>query len=157
MVNVLFVEDEVNKSREIREFLKETFKNIVLYEEKSFQGAINKIREVKFSFILLDMSLPLSDDGSDFETFAGIDILEELVRLEVKSKVIVITAFDILADKNTNTSVMLNDLDKEMMRDYKEIYLGAIHYNIASVSWKEQLSNKIKDIMKEINFENING
>lgn len=104
MFKVLFVEDEVNKAREIRDFLKKNYSNLELQEEKSFQGAINKIRENYFDFILLDMSLPLSNDGSDFETFAGIDILEELVRIDSKCFVIVITAFDILTDINTNTS-----------------------------------------------------
>ena len=157
MFKVLFVEDEVNKAREIRDFLKKNYSNLELQEEKSFQVAINKIRENYFYFILLDMSLPLSNDGSDFETFAGIDILEELVRIDSKCFVIVITAFDILTDINTNTSVRLVDLDNDMYDDYSDIYLGAIQYNISSVQWKELLSAKIDSVINGGYNENFNS
>lgn len=157
MFKVLFVEDEVNKAREVRDFLKNNYSNIALQEEKSFQGAINKIRENQFDFILLDMSLPLSDDGSDFETFAGIDILEELIRIDSRSFVIVITAFDILTDINTNTSVRLVDLDNDMSNDYSDIYLGAVQYNISSVQWKELLSEKIDRVINGGYNENFNS
>lgn len=147
MIDVLFVEDEVNKAREIREFLKIKFNDLCIHEEKSFQGAINAIRRHHYNLILLDMSLPLSNDGADFETFAGLDVLEELNRIEAKCHVVVVTAFDVLTDINTEESVNLVDLDKEMQEDFKEIYMGVIQYNISSIQWKESLSKKIKKIL----------
>jgi len=156
MIEILFVEDEVNKAREIKSFLTQQYDRFSISEEKSFQGAINSIRKNKYDLILLDMSLPLSDDGLDFETFAGVDVLEELTRLESKSPVIVITAFDVLIDINTNESVKLVDLDKEMFEDYQNIYKGVIQYNISSVQWKDLLSKKILDIIGGGKNENFN-
>ncbi|EIQ7105765.1 response regulator [Enterococcus faecalis] len=147
MDRILFVEDEINKAREIRDFLIANYKDVKVDEEKSFQGAINSIRNNKYKLILLDMSLPISDDGSDHETFMGIDVLEELTRIESISQVIIITAYDVLTDLNTNESVKLVDLDKDLREDYSDIYMGAVHYDISSVEWKEILINKIEKVI----------
>lgn len=156
MYKVLFVEDEVNKAREVRDFLNFNYNDFEVDEEKSYQGAIKSIRETSYDIILLDMSLPLFNDGSDFETFAGIDILEELIRLKSNSVVIVITAFDVLTDINTNTSVLLKDLDEDIKNNYGSIYLGAVQYNISSVQWKKLLSDKIELIVNGGKNEHIN-
>ena len=83
--------------------------------------------------------------------------MEELVRIDSKCFVIVITAFDILTDINTNTSVRLVDLDNDMYDDYSDIYLGAIQYNISSVQWKELLSANIESVRHGGYNENFNS
>lgn len=146
MHKVLLVEDEINKAREIKNVLETNYKTTISFKEvKSIQGALNELRDTHFDIVLLDMSLPLADSDDSFQTFGGINILEELIRIESLSKVIVITAFDTLVDRNE--TVKLTDLDEEMRDEYEEMYCGSIHYNISTVEWESLLLNKINEII----------
>ena len=100
-MNILYVEDEEVKAKEVLASLDEKC-NVDF--RKSLSGGLSAIQENQYDVVLLDMSLPLYDydsedeDENDFETFAGIDILEELMRKSRNDKVVVITAFDILGE-----------------------------------------------------------
>lgn len=142
-MKVLFIEDEQSKERQIFEFMNSFNSNIEITTEKSLMSGIRKIQTEFFDLILLDMSLPLYDLGSDideineFEAFAGIDILEEMFRIDYSGKVIVITAFDIIEDDSKKLS--LEQLDRQMKKDYPRLYEGCIHYNSSSLEWKREL------------------
>lgn len=144
-MNILYVEDEEEKAREVVTYLSKE-NNVVL--KKSYSSGVSAIYDSSYDFILLDMSLPLYDYGSEdedeneFDTFAGIDIIEELVRLERTEKVAIITAFDILGEDDNRIDV--HQLDERLKREYNEKYIGTIYYDVSSLEWKRELQEIIK-------------
>ncbi len=152
-MDILLIEDENDKINHIKSYIKSTFDNIFVDVAKSYTSGVAKIYTKTLDLILLDMSLPLNDINEDnieeneFETFGGIDILDEMKRVNKKIKVVVITAFDILGEDEKQ--INLSQLDEEMKQNYKDIYLGCIHYNSSAIEWKEYLYeyiNKIKSL-----------
>ena len=146
-MDILYVEDEEVKAKEVLASLDE--RNNVDFR-KSLSGGLCAIQEKQYDLVLLDMSLPLYDydsedeDESDFETFAGIDILEELIRKSRNGKVVIITAFDILGEgENEITMLQLNE---NLQEEYNEIYLGLIYYDSSSLEWRRSLQKILEDL-----------
>lgn len=143
-MKILYIEDEEEKAKEVYDLIKED--NIVDLR-KSLNSGILALSENKYDIILLDMSLPLydynteEDDENDFETFAGIDVLDELIRTERDEKVVVITAFDVLGEGEN--IITMQQLDEKLKNDYQKIYLGLIFYNSSSLEWRRALQNVI--------------
>ncbi|MDD6628194.1 MAG: hypothetical protein PUF03_08085 [Lachnospiraceae bacterium] len=150
-MNILYVEDEEEKAREVMTYLSEK-NNVVL--KKSYSSGVSAIYDSSYDLILLDMSLPLYDYGSEdedeneFDTFAGIDIIDELVRLERAEKVAIITAFDILGEDDSRVDV--HQLDKRLRLEYAKNYIGTIYYDVSSLEWRRELQEIIKE------YENVN-
>lgn len=150
-MNILYVEDEEEKAREVVTYLEEK-NNVVL--KKSYSSGVSAIYDDKYDLILLDMSLPLYDYGSEdedeneFDTFAGIDIIDELVRLERTEKVVIITAFDILGEDDNRVDV--HQLDERLKAEYERNYIGTIYYDVSSLEWRRELQEIVKK------HENIN-
>ena len=146
-MDVLYIEDEEVKAEEILAFLDERY-NVDF--RKSLTGGLSAIQEKQYDLVLLDMSLPLYDydgedeDENDFETFAGIDILEELIRKSRNDKVVVITAFDILGEGESAITIL--QLDTKLQEEYKEIYLGSIYYDSSSLEWRRNLKSILEEL-----------
>lgn len=145
-MRILYVEDDVSKVTDVRNLLDDVIPINNLVIKNSLTSGIIELRKNKFDLILLDMSLPLydfkeSDNDGDFETFAGIDILEEMKRIKLSTNVIIITAFDVLGENKLN----LDQLNKEMLQDYGSIYKGIIHYKTTTLEW----SNSFKKLIEK--------
>ncbi len=149
-MKILIIEDEISKEQRIIDFLHETFPSAKIIAKHSVMAGKDAINEDHFDYILLDMSLPLFDysdvgvwhnDSNEFETFGGLAILDEMDRCRSKSKVIVITAFDILGDGKHRIS--LQDLDAQMKSDYQELVIKSIFYDSSSVEWREEIRSTI--------------
>ena len=146
-MKILYVDDEEVKAEEVLDVLNN--KGIIDFR-KSLNSGLAAIQEKNFDLILLDMSLPLYDYSSvdenenDFETFAGIDILEELDRKGRNDKVGIITAFDILGEgENEITMVQLDD---KLQEEYKDVYLGLIYYDSSSLEWRRSLQKLLEEL-----------
>lgn len=150
-MNILYVEDEEEKAKEIVTYLCEK-NNVDL--KRSYSSGVSAIYDKIYDLILLDMSLPLYDygledeDENEFDTFAGIDIIEELVRLERTEKVAIITAFDILGENDKKIDIY--QLDQRLRNEYATNYIGTIFYNVSSLEWKRELQEIIN------RYENFN-
>lgn len=150
-MKILYVEDEESKIKQVIKCIKENFPEYLVEVKNSYTSAIIALNEVKYDLVLLDMSLPLYDNDffdedeiNEFETFAGIDILEEMKRVNNFTNVIVITAFDILG--NDGYSVTLEQLNEKMIDNYAPFYKGIIYYNILSLEWSSILKDYIKKL-----------
>lgn len=143
-LRILYVEDEEEKAKEVMSYLGITHEIILT---KSYSSCIGTVYEDRFDLILLDMSLPLYDydsednEENEFDTFAGIDIINELTRLERGEKVIVITAYDYLGEDDNRVDI--HQLNSRMSNEYPDMYLGIIHYDASSLEWKRQLQEII--------------
>lgn len=149
-MDILYVEDEEVKAKEVLASLDK--KNNVDFR-KSLSGGLCAIQEKQYDLVLLDMSLPLYDydsedeDENDFETFAGIDILEELIRKSRNDKVVIITAFDILGEGENE--ITMSQLNENLQEEYNEIYLGLIYYDSSSLEWRRSLQKILEEISCE--------
>lgn len=147
-MKILFIEDEPTKSKEISNFLTDKIPEVQILLAESFTCGVEKLRQEKFDLLLLDMSLPIFNystrigSQNEFEPFAGLDILDEIYRLGLDLKTIVVTAFDVIGDNKNQ--VKLSQLDQKMKDEYCEVYLGVIHYNVSSLEWKNELMQYIQ-------------
>lgn len=147
-MNVLYIEDDLEKIKHVKKTVGNINSYIDINIKNSYTSGIIQIRKYQYDLILLDMSLPLYDtedcdayETNDFETFAGIDILEEIKRLKYDTKVIIITAFDIIGDRDNK--VNLSQLDMEMKKKFPNNYLSTIHYDTSSLEWSNILKKLI--------------
>lgn len=149
-MEILYVEDEQNKARQVIQAIRESIPSANILLKNSYNAALMEISRENLDLILLDMSLPLYDisesmeyeEDNDFEPFAGIDLLEELVRIDSEKKVVIITAFDVLGEDDNK--INLAQLDKKMKEEYKDNYRGIIYYNSSSLEWCHKLVELIK-------------
>lgn len=146
-MKILYVEDEEVKAKEVLDVLNN--KGIIDFR-KSLNSGLAVIQEEIFDLILLDMSLPLYDYSSvdenenDFETFAGIDILEELNRKGRDDKVVIITAFDVLGEGENEITMV--QLDEKLQEEYENVYLGLIYYDSSSLEWRRSLQKLLEEL-----------
>lgn len=153
-MKLLFVEDEQSKEQKVVSYLTESQPKIEVDICRSITSAVIAIRKNKYDCVLLDMSLPLYDsnalkfgDDNEFDAFGGISILNELDRIDSNSKVIVITAFDILGEGNSK--IELNNITENLRRDFPDIFVGAVFYNISTLEWKSSLDLHLNNIWRE--------
>lgn len=146
-MKILYVEDEEVKAKEVIDVLNNKG---TIDLKKSLNSGLAVIQEKTFDLILLDMSLPLYDYSSvdenenDFETFAGLDILEELDRKGRNDKVVIITAFDVLGEGENETTMA--QLDEKLQEEYEDVYLGLIYYDSSSLEWRRSLQKLLEEL-----------
>lgn len=145
-MRILVIEDEENKAAHILSLLYDIIEKTEIKLVKSFMSALIQLKKCNYDIVILDMSLPLNDNNylqEDFNTFAGLEILDELKRKQRTERVIVFTAFDILGENEKRIS--LPELDKNMRMKYHHNYIGCVHYNALSLEWQDEILNKIKE------------
>lgn len=153
IMNILMIEDDPNKAREIKSFISESFPNINLYQKNSFISGLKFLLSpsVNINLVILDMSLPTYDikpgeDGARFRYTAGKDILKELKRKNQKTKVVIVTQFERFGEGLSQ--LKLTDLIMELVREYKDNYIETIYYNASQSNWKLSISEIIKKIQQ---------
>ena len=149
-MKILLIEDEISKERRIVSHLRETFQAVEIVTKHSIMSSESEMQKQLYDFVLLDMSLPLFDnddtdmrrnENNEFDTFGGLTILDEMDRRNLSSKVIVITAFDILGEGRNQ--IDLQSIDAQMRIDYEGMVIGTIFYNSSSLQWREELTTLI--------------
>lgn len=147
IMKILYVEDEQIKANQVMSFL-ETLNYYEIKLVKSYISALKELHNNNYNLLLLDMSLPLHDSTlfyeDDFETYAGLDILDEIERIGLDIKVIIITAFDVLGEGNEKKT--LDQLNEEISNDFSDIYLGIVYYNSSTLEWNSKLKKLLDAI-----------
>lgn len=155
MIDVLLVEDDDPKLRQILSFLNSSHPEIPISVARSINAACRCLDKQEFDLILLDMSLPTFDGGKTIgasgrqRTLGGKDLLRYLWELEISTPVYVVTGFkDFPGEIGT---VKLPQLHQELLQAFPENYRGHIRFSHNSDSWKLQLSQ----ILGKLRDENI--
>lgn len=138
----LIIEDDENKLKQIKDFLQSKFPTLDLITKRSYQSGLKEIVRGHFDLIVLDMSMPTFDvtpdsSGGRFRTYAGKDIMEEMIRLNILSKVIIVTQFDIFGEGESY--ITLSEMSMQLKESYPSIYLGTVYYNASEANWKQDL------------------
>ena len=142
-MNLLLIEDDNNKSKQIINSIQEAyFNNVNISEAHSFQKGMKKIRTENYNCLLLDMTLPTYDietnhSGGTTKKFGGIAILDEMKMREIYLKTIIITQFDTFGEgKNLIT---IKELREQLKRDFSENFEEIIYYNSSLTTWRDKL------------------
>lgn len=138
-MKILCMEDQEDKYLHIETVLKENGITRIVWE-KNCQNGLMRLMQDKFDFLLLDMSMPLSDVNykkESFDSFAGMSVLREIKRKKYDIKVVIVTGFnDFEREKKIIT---LDELEKEIKQKYEKYYIGHIKYDSTSVEWQTNL------------------
>lgn len=137
-MKILCMEDQEAKYKHIREVL-EKYK-VELIWRKSSQTGLMELLTNEYDIVLLDMSMPISENEprkENFDNYAGMSVLREIKRKKYFLKVIVVTGFDDF--QKGNEVITLNELENEIKEKYENFYLGCVKYDSASVEWQDNL------------------
>ncbi len=154
MSNILIIEDDVNKSADIRAVVL-GFSHLIslevsIIEKRSYHSGLSEILQQDYDLVLLDMTLPTFDithneDGFKINPFAGRDILAEMKRKRRFIPVVVVTMFETLG--NDDDFVTLSELNCSLEKEYNEFYTGFIYYNSSVNNWRDELSKKLDEAL----------
>jgi DNA-binding NarL/FixJ family response regulator len=150
-VQVLIVEDDEFKSTQIASFLRSHYNDLTIITKVSYQSGLEEAVDRTPELILLDMNLPNFDPGAydagdQTMLFAGRDILKELMRLRVQTKVIVITQFEQFGVGEEVTT--LRELSASLAADFPRNFCGTVYYHPAHEDWKSGLRVLIENLLQ---------
>jgi DNA-binding NarL/FixJ family response regulator len=139
-MKIVIVEDDEYKQRQIVALMSEEFSNHEISTARSYTSGLREIRSVHPDLVLLDMSLPNFDgefsstDGGKFRSYGGRDILHQIVRRGLPSKVIVVTAYDTFSSETNATS--LDALGEELKGEFSGNFIDIVFYSASNDEWK---------------------
>ena len=152
-MKILIVADDDDKRVQITKFASEEIHSNYV-EAKSLQSAVKCVIQEHFDLILLDMTMTTFDiskghQGGRPQSYAGKELLLQMVRRGINFPVIVITQFDVFEPKGEK--ITLEQLDRDLLEQFPEIYLGAVHFNVKYDDWREKVKqiinyNKLKNV-----------
>lgn len=151
-MKILIIEDDMNKIEQIEAFLKLINPDIHTTVKKSYQSGLREIIKSHYDLIVLDMSLPTYDispkeEGGPFLTYAGEEILQEMMRRNITSKVIVATQFDSFGEGQD--AITLDQLRDRLSMKFKDNYLKSIYYEASEKNWKDEILSIVESILKK--------
>ncbi|QZN79735.1 hypothetical protein K5K93_14105 [Stenotrophomonas sp. DR822] len=152
-MKILLIEDDADKSVEIRDFVVGLSQNIQVDEARSFNSALKAIcnRNVAYDVVLLDMSMPNFDvgagepSGGAQENFAGRDLLMQMKMRQRMMPTIIVTMFDGFGEGQSRVSI--EDLASEMAQSFPTFYLGHVYYSQTEDAWKTNLTKLLEGII----------
>ncbi len=141
-MKLLIVEDDDNKSSQLKQFLREAVADVTTTVARSLQSGLREVRGNPPDLVLLDMTLPNYDIGPDepggsTHPFGGREFLRQMRRFKIGVPVIVITQFETFGSGAEMTT--LKELDQELRANHSNVYRGVVYYHAAIQSWKDQL------------------
>ncbi len=119
---------------------------------KSVKAALKSLKSTEFSLIVADMSLPTFDvkdreRGGTPRPFGGIEIFDYLQRKGLDTPVVVVSSYPALVDGAT--SLTLNDLAKDLGKNYPSIFAGYVFFDSAYLTWEVELRELARKIINE--------
>jgi DNA-binding response OmpR family regulator len=140
-MKILLVEDDEDKREQLTAFFKNELNGTVI-EARSMQSGIKILINQSFDLIVLDMSMTTFDvtpteKGGRPQPFGGREILYQMKRRKIGTKVIVVTQYDLFGKDDEETT--LEELDKQLYTLFPNNYLGAIPYSVKFSGWQQSL------------------
>jgi CheY-like chemotaxis protein len=151
-MNILLVEDDENKRREVGELLRRAVDDLQLTEAKSLHSGLTALRGREWDLVIRDMTMPTFDigteeDGGRPQAYGGRELLGQMARRGIVAPVIVLTQFDRFGQGLDEMT--LEELNRELMRSHGPSYLGSVYYNPAYDTWREDLLKVVEAVKGE--------
>ena len=144
-MKVLIIEDNPNKLKQIKNFLKEYYNQPQIEEARYFNGGKSKLYEETWDLILLDMSLPTYDIthteyGGDKKPVAGKNLMKRMLNRKIFTPVVIITQFETFDDDR----ISLDSLNQEFNEKFSNIWKGTIFYG--NDDWNIELKKLLDEL-----------
>lgn len=158
-MNVLIVEDNHNKLKQIKSFIKEVCLKASIHDALSYTAGLRRIYAEDWDLLLLDMSLPVYDmgqqeAGGDKKSIAGKEIMKRMIYRKIFIPTIVITQFDTFGENE----ISIKSLNDEFKVELNEIWKGTVNYEDTTNTWKVELKKLIEKVLEENLYDkNISG
>ncbi|MFZ8143637.1 response regulator transcription factor [Alteromonas macleodii] len=151
MNKILIVEDNPYKLEKIKEVIDESFE-VEIDEAYSFTTGWQKLRELDYDLVCLDMSLPTFEPsalsgGGVFRAFGGRELARKMSKRGMNTKFIVITQYKNFSDEKKNST--FESLRSEMLENYSEHCLGVIFFSNSQSDWTSSVAKIIKGAFNE--------
>ena len=153
MIDIIVIEDNLQKSSKIEEAVKSTELQVNIIWFRTFNSACEYIFSENYpngiKLIIADMSLPTYEKdheelGGRFRTFAGREIARKMMRRKIKTPIVFLTQYKAFSHKGVSLSV--DDLINEIKSDNIPGYKGFFIYDEMKTDWKQSIINSIKEI-----------
>lgn len=149
-MDVLIIEDNRNKLKQIKMFVKETCAEASIHDALSYTAGLRRIYDEKWDLLLLDMSLPVYDmsqqeTGGDKKSIAGKEIMKRMIHRKIYIPTIVITQFDTFGENE----ISIKSLNDEFKKELDDIWKGTINYEDSTNKWKIELKQLLEQVIKE--------
>jgi response regulator of citrate/malate metabolism len=144
-MKILIIEDDELKHQHLNRYVDSIVSNATFTWMKSYQTGLKEILSNEYDLILLDMSMHVyektaKESGGSFETYAGKMILNEIDLNNIKTKVIVVTGYDVYSDGKT-----LEKLKDELRSEFGDFYIDTVYFIGSEDKWKSELSLLINE------------
>jgi CheY-like chemotaxis protein len=152
-VRILIVEDQLKKREQVRAVVESTVNDVSIEEAPSYYAALDRILKGDLDVVLLDMTIPIYEDQHDGHKspmwiYGGEEVLRQIRRKQMQTKVIIVTAFDYFSDGKLSRS--LDDLKIALEAHFRPQYQGTVLYKSGSDSWKQPLSDLLVRLIKAL-------
>lgn len=152
-MKVVIIEDNPLKAQQITDALLEFDSSIEIEQRRSYQSGLRFLLNDRADLIVLDMTMPTYDitaneKGGRHRPYAGRDVLDEMKRKSIKSKVVVVTQFETFGEGLERKS--LEVLRGELQNAFPDLYLGTVYYSSKLSGWRIELCNFVKKISEEL-------
>jgi CheY-like chemotaxis protein len=150
MSDILVVEDDENKLKEILSFLESDFGITDVDVARSYNSGATSIVDGEYKFCILDMSLPTFDvDKVDCSgrrrPFGGREILRKASKNKKVTKFVVLTQFESFGEGRDSLSK--DELSEQLKQRYSDIFLELVFFSGSSSNWEKDLSRIIKGVV----------
>lgn len=145
-MNVLVIEDDDIKFELLVGFFADFMLGALIDRAASYQSGVTKLVQQDFDFVLLDMSLPVSDlslspVGMEWLTFGGQYILRECARRKVSAKIVIVSQYKTFV--RNNEEVSFEQLKDEILQQHEERVIGCVFLDRTADNWKQEIFNLI--------------
>lgn len=144
--NILLVEDDEHKRSQILQFVKDTWNAATVDTASSFQSGFRRLKEGAYTFVILDMTLPnyevgSEEDGGELRQLGGQEFLRRMKRSQLLVPTVIVTQYETFGSGRDR--VDLDGLREALEDKYGTFCGGVIYYNSALDSWKQALKRSI--------------
>lgn len=157
-MNILIIEDDPTKLRDLQEALKLLPNAKVIASCTSYSSGLNALNAGNIEVVILDMTIPLYDEagmgGAGRKVqFGGEMVLQEMLEEEMPAKVIVVSQHDYFAD--LVVEINLAQLGERLREKFGDKVVATILYDSsefeegADQGWRKQLQEALILCQKE--------
>ena len=139
MLNILIVDDDIEKIQDIRDEFIELIENgeVSIDYEMEIKKACSVLERKRIDLLILDVQLPSLSVRGGVSISGGVDLLkmvEGIDKIKKPGFIIGLTAFD--------------DKYLDMAKEFEEYLWILLKYDKSSLLWKKQISDKVNYLIK---------
>lgn len=155
-MKVLIVEDDGFKEQDITEMVAKCLPVATIEHRRSYQSGLAAAISLRPEIVLLDMSIPTFDvalnsgeTGGRPRPYGGRDLLKELTRRKIGSKVIVVTQYDMFGEGQD--LMTLEQLKVGLAQQFPNNYLTTVFYKSEQSEWRTAIAEALTAATSGIN------